>query len=425
MAIERALVHLLPPLTQGDSWRWLLPEENALAMGELGALAAALAALPTRPVLQLLVPAEAALTTTVAIPSRKLQHIQAAVPNLVEEWLADDLEDLHIAIGERSEAGLVPVAAINRAVLADWLQSLEAAGLTAETAYVDALQLPWQPGELTLIVLEQRALLRWGEYQAGAIDAGQLPLLLEHLLVTWPAGELPPHTLVIHHAEGGAPSEQDSHAAQLPASLVQRHHLSVRQQSLAGLDLTAWLCRTSATPSLQLLQGDFAPRNTRAERWRRWRPAAYAAGLLLALQLLFNLGAGFWLDQRADHWRDQSTDLYRDLFPNDRRLVNLRQQLQNHLDRADTTTASPFLILFSQLAGAIGAAATESPLQLRSLTFDASSGHLLVELIAPSVAVIDVLQKQLHTQGVTATILSASNEGERVIGRLRLVGNAS
>lgn len=375
-----------------------------------------------------LVPAEAALLTTVQVPSAKPQHIQAAVPNLLEENTAADIETLHVAHGERTADGQVAVAAVDRAWFSNALAVLEAAGLPCRSAVIDALLLPWQAGDLTMLITPDRTLLRWGACQAGALPPAQLPLFIEQLIGT--TAENKPDIQRCVLLIDPTASQQMQTAALSPTLLAEG--LSVEETRLDEPGLSFLVRRLedisplNQLNQLNLLQGEFAVEDPAQATWRRWRPAVWAAGIVLAAQLVLHLGAGLYFQQRATSTHAQSTALYHTLFPHDHRLVNLRLQMQNHLDAVEGRGHSPFLTLFSQFATAVKATPLPpkaEPLQLRGVVYNAADGALQLDLRAPTIDVLDALQKKLQATHVTARIQSASTDKDSVLGSLKLQGS--
>jgi general secretion pathway protein L len=115
--------------------------------------------------------------------------------------------------------------------------------------------------------------------------------------------------------------------------------------------------------------------------------------------------------------------LYRELFPQDKRIVNLQQQLSGHLGKGSRSEQAAFFGLFGHLAQAIKSTSHESAkpaVQLRSLTFDANNGMLQVDIAMPSVRWLDALQKQLAIANVSTQVQSLATEPDAVVGRLRL-----
>ncbi|MGV8584292.1 type II secretion system protein GspL, partial [Pseudomonas aeruginosa] len=79
-----------------------------------------------------------------------------------------------------------------------------------------------------------------------------------------------------------------------------------------------------------------SPTNPSSGRQRRhwllcWRPLLGLVGLWLVLQWGFTLVQAWQLQREGDRYAAQSAELYRQLFPEDRKLINLRAQFDQHL----------------------------------------------------------------------------------------------
>nr|MDQ2696253.1 type II secretion system protein GspL [Pseudomonadota bacterium] len=107
-----------------DQVEWLRPG-GAPEAGSLADLAARAGGL--RPVLT--APAEAVLLTSARLPGRQRGTWLKAVPFALEDNLAEDVEDLHFAVGAPPPGGEVPVAVVRHDDLRGWLSACAGAGV--------------------------------------------------------------------------------------------------------------------------------------------------------------------------------------------------------------------------------------------------------------------------------------------------------
>lgn len=373
---------------------------------------------PTR-LATLIIPAEITVIAAVIVPSDKPQHIRAAAPNLLEESIASDVERLHLAYGARSAVGKVPLVAVDRNELASRLAAIEHSGLQCDTVLVDALLLRCELRTVTLALDGQRALLRWGECSAGAIETIALIPLLRAILRSIPIGQIDLWT-----ATTPDPAVADFLREQL--TLLQSElSFTVEQQTFDGSLIEFLLAQRSQlrTAPIDLRQGEFQASKRSNPEWRRWRPVAYVAAGLVVAQLLLNLATGLVLQHRAQNARVTAESLYRELFPNDRRLVNLQQQLQNQLGSLSGNNQRTFLELFGELASEIQKVPGTPPIQLRGIIYDATGGVLQVDMNIADVQALDDLQKRLSANHLQAKVLSAAAAAEGgITGRLSVSG---
>ena len=106
------------------------------------------------------------------------------------------------------------------------------------------------------------------------------------------------------------------------------------------------------------------------------------------------------------------------MFPDERRVINLRRQAEARL-ASGTSGGGSGVSGLAALAKALSSEETAG-VDLNSLRFERSSGGLGAELSAPSIAQIDRLGKVLTDAGVSSRVLSASEEGGVAIAKLEL-----
>jgi general secretion pathway protein L len=306
---------------------------------------------------ELVLPVEAVTACAVQLPTQKARWLRQALPFAVEELLAEDVEQMHLALGEQLADGRHRVYALR----ADWLRQCLAlcAAQPPQAIRVDADLLPRQGSQL--LWLESR----------------------------W---------------RYAAPAEQA-----LPEPVDEVHLLQQPQQ---------WLVRQGA--GADLAQGEFALYQA-GDGWRRWRPLAGVLALCLLLQWGFNLVQGWYLQRQADQYALASEALYRELFPEDRKLVNLRAQLDQHLADAAGSGDSPLLGLLGEVARALSAGGA-ARVQVNQLDYSASRADLALQLQAPDFAELESLRERLEQAGLEVQMGSASREADGVSARLVIGG---
>ncbi len=111
-----------------------------------------------------IVPGTEVLTTETEAPAKNAAKLAQVIPYALEERVADEIEDLHFAIGERNaETGRVPVVVVARARIDAWLSTLRAAGFSPQAIYSEASLLPAMPGQLIALLDGDSLTLRLAE----------------------------------------------------------------------------------------------------------------------------------------------------------------------------------------------------------------------------------------------------------------------
>ncbi|MFI8735718.1 type II secretion system protein GspL [Ectopseudomonas toyotomiensis] len=360
-----------------------LPVQRVTADGSrtLG-LAEALVDLPAH--WELVLPVEAVTACAVQLPTQKARWMRQALPFAVEELLAEEVELMHLALGEQLADGRHRVYALR----ASWLHECLAlcAAQPPQAIRVDADLLPRQGSQL--LWLQSRWLL-----------GGEAPWRLALQTEDWSAlvGRCPSPCIASAPAGQALPEPVDE-----VYLLEDAHQWLVRQGN--GVDLA---------------QGEFALRQS-GDSWRRWRPLAGVLALCLVLQWGFNFAQGWYLQREADAYAASSEALYRELFPQDSKLINLRAQFDQHLAQS-TGGDSPVLGLLAEVAAALQADGA-ALVQVNQLDYSATRGDLSLQLQAPGFAELERLRERLEESGLSVQMGSASREAEGVSARVVIGG---
>lgn len=361
-----------------DSEVYWLPGEGKGVWLTLAACAAA-----ARGPLTLVLPAEACSAFAVNLPTRKARWVAQALAYAVEELLAENVDDLHLCLGEALADGRQRVIAIRRQRLADWLEDLRARGLLIVAIHVDADLLPREGTQLLFI--GERGLLGGSGEARLAFQAEQWPLL---------AGQCEP--------------------AQARGTLVAPPEPLAAYQVLD--DPYAYLA-SGRSAAVNLAQGEFAV-NLGGGGLRPWKPVFAVLGLVLLVQLAVNFGQAWYLQAQGDRYAEASVALYRELFPEDRRIVNLRAQFAEHIGQGSAGSAR-FMRQLDEVAQVL---AEGVPVSIGQLDYNEASGALALQVRAGDFAALEQLRQRLGQVSTGVQMGSASRDGEGVAARVVIGG---
>src|SRR3984893_11318188 len=228
-----------------------------------------------------LVPGADVLLAEPDVPVRAGAKLQQLVPYALQEHLADDIDDLHFAIGKRAgEASRVPVAVVARAQLDEWLAMLRASGIEPDAIYADSDLLPRNPGQAVALLEEDAVFVR----APGASPVTLPSEALAEALEIAKSGPGPSATgargLILY--TGAA--EWQQHSAQVEAARPQFDGIKV--QLLTGGPLALFAQQLPSTAPINLLQGAYAPTSSRAIGFKAWRVAAILLACLIGLHVV-------------------------------------------------------------------------------------------------------------------------------------------
>lgn len=343
-------------------------------------------------------PAEHVLSMTCQVPGRSVGQIRRALPFMVEEFITTDIDAMHLASGEVRRGAPVQVSVIDRTLLEDWLRCLAALEIHPDHVFSEAAVLPVADRQASLMLDGDRALLRTPD-QAAAVDRDNLPLAV---------GALDMDRLVVVYGR-----LSDLELGELAQDLDVEHAPDPAGDSVLEYVAGHW---RSAAP-INLLQGDFKPRQPMSPLWQRWRSVAALAAIWVGVALTAMTAEAFYASYRADALEAASVDLYRDIFPSEQRVINARRQLQAKLGERPDGPAAGFIGYLGPLAEAMTPAT-----RLQSVNYTAERGELAVDLLIDGFEALDRLKEALAGQGVGVEITSAEQTDTGVRARVRLSG---
>ncbi len=416
------MLHLLlrPDPTSPDRYGWLLVDSRGeIRQPPVWGRLSEVTGIATNCRVTLALPATSVLLTHLNLPGTRRGQLQLAAPYALEEELADDVETLHFALGQRDANGQVPTAVIARQDLGHWLKICTEAGLRVHTVTSEVLLLPWVPQQWSLLAIDSQILVRTGSESGFACEFDNLATELAVHAEASAVGTVPPQQLRLWACTG----------ASVPTDPWPEVPLERVKTDLAppGLQVMAeGLVERRGT--LNLLQGPYRPKNELAKALRPWYAAAAALLLWFAIAMM-----PLWVENQRlaalNLALDQANEqVFRQAFPEVQRVVNARVQMTQRLtemqQNADRSGPN-FLAILAEVATVLG-----QEFAIRDLNYRPEL--LSLELTAPDLQALERLRQRLDNTGLLrAELLSAEaerspgggerNEGVRtVVGRLRI-----
>ncbi len=407
---------------QDASWLIAGSEGEALGEEQHGPLTDAARFAVDRKVVALL-PGIQTVVTSAEIPVKGASKQLQVASFALEDQLAEDIGQMHFAVGARRDDGRIPVTAISLDIFQDWMDRLQELGIQANAIYSELQGLPDIPGTITIIIEPESAMLRLPSGEAFTID----PVMLDTVLAT--ASKVIPKT-----ADGEVGPIQTHVMVYLDRSLGDQRGLWIekirarfpeaefREMAAGSLpQLAAGLFRKGR---VNLLQGPFAPKSNWQRAIKPWRlPATLAASLLVVMCLV--QAATLWRLSGVEAQLDAALDVsLRQVFPGSPRINDPRRELemlQQSLRGQSSGSSSQFLDTVVAL-GTILPALKDTRVETASY----QNQVLDLRLRVPDVTTLDQLQKRMEDSGhFQVTIQSANPRSDGVEGRIKIAGSGS
>ena len=345
------------------------------------------------------VPTDAVRLTVIDVAPEEAKHLSKSLPFMLEDEVLEDVELLHFASKPLGD-GKWLVAVVSRENMAHWEALLPD---DWQGAWIpDVLLLPWQSGDLCVVIEQETALVRYGEWQGCRIEHGLLSTLIEAL-------PNPPTSVVLY----GKNEFEDK--ALLPDEVA--NIAQWRQGNLA----TALMLSDVAAVGFELRQGAFAPRLPLTKWWSIWRTVAIAASVALVLQFAADLVQYQRLKAENLALRSAIQASYRQVNPRGA-VVDVEKQLNRQI--AEFDPASGGSAFTPMLADIVAAVASDGGISISTLNFSGAGGEVRLDLVAEDYASVESLRRRLESQGLVATLETSSSRDDQVRARLRVEGRA-
>jgi len=353
---ERLIIRLASKAAQKNHWLiWSDSENEIIASGQLGnaeQLNLLTEKAQQREVICLL-PGVDVCIREMTINGALNRQIQQALPYLVEEEIASDVDSLHFSVIAK-QTDLLHVAICDKQKIVMWLSWLEAAQISCRQFIPEGLALPGcESGEWQALQLENQWLVRESQDIAWSCDQAMLAILLQAKLEN-------------------NPEQQIQSYSPLPESVIGQWTYN---DPVLPMEL---LSKGTVNNKVNLLTGEFKAKkesNGLAEKWRL--PAIFT--LVLSVFLLLNLYLkNAQIEKQTRLVEQQVEAIYSQAFPSQNRLkyARIKKQLKSMLVGLNGgAEESGFLSMLNELLPAF---VNNPQLQASSLKFDSKKGEMRI-----------------------------------------------
>ncbi|PKF51403.1 type II secretion system protein GspL [Enterovibrio nigricans] len=332
---------------------WSVSQQEVIASGEAESLLQLSDYAKERDVIALA--DSAAITmTTVTIPSGSERQLDAVLPYLLEDDLAQDVDALHVTLLSK-KGSIANVAVIGHSVMQRWLQDLADAGMSVRKIIPDVLCLPLQDDGISAVRFNDRWLLRTSDMEGCAVDEGWLPMWMRSLHDSKDGDDILP---VVSYS--ALPEDAGDNWKSEPAEMVM---LLLTQGALLS--------------RFNLLAGKYKPQNQILKHLRPWRGAAIAAGIVLAVLGGEKIAEIYQMEAQTAQIRQQSEARVRALLPQNQRIPTtsyMRRLLENEVGRlSGAGVQTGVMIWLAEIGPLMGRVPS---IELDSMRFDQDRGEL-------------------------------------------------
>lgn len=397
---ERLFIRLGSNVEDACSWLvWSEQEQEIIASGELvGAYQLrTLAERAGNRLVDVLAPASTMVLTQVSLPEKGQRQALKALPYMLEESIAQDVEQMHFVTGAR-DGNNISVAVVAHEQMALWLSWLKDAGLIVKRLLPDCLALPRMECEWAALPIGGDLLLRTANGIGHSIPADWQQVVLPRLLPVQDAEDEQDKITVANYGE------LELEGAELHPQPIELPMLTLAKGALQN--------------PINLLTGPYRPKREYSKNLLLWKNAAITVGLALLLGIVNKGVTIYQAHQQIDELMAQQVAIYKKVTGRRNTTnFNLIFQMNNVLrDLQGSGQSSDFFSMLNKLEPAFSKLSDVKPTSLR---FDARRNELRMQISAKDYAEVDNFKALLGSNFDFDTSV-ISNDDDRVTTSITL-----
>ncbi|WP_281559282.1 type II secretion system protein GspL [Thalassomonas sp. RHCl1] len=361
------------------------------------------------------------------VPGKSGRAVRLAVPYMLEDDLAQDVEQLFFAYGnikEDEQGHNCFTAVVDREQMHLWQSWLADAGISTKHIIPDVLAMPLSENDdsWSAVGLGQQTLVRQGQWQGLCLDNGIWPLMCEK----WQQATQTPSESddgEVSDEDHEAPDSENSSAELVIdaySALEGDDQLIIRAQPE---ELPLALLAQHVDPSLvNLLQGEFQQVQPRSKATTSWLWAAGIAVFALVMNVGIKGASLMQVSNQQAAVEQQIIDTYKKAFPATKRVrvTTIKSQLKQKLNELGPGSSSGgFLEMLAKVQPAF---ATVPGLKPASIKFDSKRQELRLQALASDYQQFDKFKNALEKARLTVNLGAQSNQGEQISGSFSIKG---
>ena len=310
-----------------------------------------------------LLPGNECLIKRVEIPKGAARQFDSMLPFLLEDEVAQDIEDLHLTVLDK-DANHATVCGVEREWLKQALDTFREANIIFRKVVPDTLALPLEEQGISALQIDQHWLLRQSNYQAVSINEAWLAMFLQSDWVALDDEEQSP-TIFSYTA--------------LPSDDVQQQS-GIEWQAKPAELVMSLLSQQAITSGVNLLTGTFKTKSSFSKYWRVWQKVAIAACLLVAVVVTQQVLKVQQYEAQAEAYRTESERIFRSVLPGKQRIPTvsyLKRQMNDEAKKyggsGDGDSLLGWLALLPETLGQVKA------IEVNSIRYDGNRSEVKLE----------------------------------------------
>jgi len=358
----------------------------------------------------------------VDVPFTNKKQLAKALPFLIEEEVAANIESLHVASRPMMN-NKVAVATINKSIIHYWVEEFKENALNVSAMYSLADIVDADEDEMLLIEYGDSILIK-----AGAECVQCEKENIDFYFDAFSQEEFTQISFICTSEnsvlEDFADKQKMEHSAD--------EDIEISKEAYSGdiFELLTSAVFQKSFSAVNLLQGEYIVQVESGGITRFFKPVTLAVCLCLIAQLGLYVTSGLYFHRKAEKNYDKTLFIYNELFSNEN---VVRDELHNVLDSKLRTITrnvgrSEFSYLFSLSAVSVSQLNKANPgnkkIKIEEFRYQKKSGELKLEVNAETITQLDELTNKFSGEGLYVEIVSANEKDSKINATLLVKSGA-
>ncbi len=347
----------------------------------------------------ILLPIEHVFVTTVAVQTKNRKQLEKAIPYTLEDDLTEDIEDVHFALGKRTDKGEIPVIVISRSILDHLIEVLSRVNILPDIITADVFGLEWTDNQWTLCIDNQHLLARTNQWSGFGCETSDFVDYIKAAISE--QGQEPERIHVFSH-----PDENLEYIGKL--------------NNVSFDDFwspTAFIRGFEEDACINLLQGSYAKADKQHKTVRPWKIAAGLAAIWFVISLA-HVGLEYSrLSSIDSKLSAQIEQVFKKTFPDVKRIVNPRLQMEQRLKKLTDTGSSSSNADFLKYLHQSGYELYKDPgVSITDIQF--KNNELTLEIKTKNIQTLEAVKTKLQSKQLNAELQTAKTIDDFVLARM-------
>jgi general secretion pathway protein L len=333
----------------------------------------------------------------ITLPNKSSRKVLQAIPFMLEEEVAHDINDLFFAFGDKTD-NLQNVAYCKLTQLETWQAMLEEAGLFCDKLVPDILCLPDHDSAISALQINDELIVRTNAF--NGIQGESI----------WLSDILAKHAI------------SESQTVHVYSELSELNKLSDSGISIEQHfdDLPMQLLLKGARQSkFNLFQGQFAVKRKTTGHWQKYKVAAALAALALIVNLVDTTISLNKIEKERTAVRAQIKQATERGFPQLGKVLNHRRMIAREMQKLEQGGGSVSMLNMLARLSPVFADSGVSP---QSLRFDSKRTELRMQSVASNFESLERFKRNAEQLGFSVEQGAINNQGDRVSGAIVIKG---